>query len=72
LRTDDEAILIEVADDGRGFDLESARAGIGLSTMRERVEGLGGKIEVKSPPGGGTKVMVRVPLGGGTQAPRRL
>jgi PAS domain S-box-containing protein len=72
LRTDDEAILIEVADDGGGFDLESARAGIGLSTMRERVEGLGGEIAVKSSLGEGTKVTVRVPLGDGTQAPRRL
>jgi PAS domain S-box-containing protein len=41
LRTDDEAIVIEVADDGRGFDPGSARAGIGLSSMGERVEGLG-------------------------------
>ena len=72
LRTDDEAILLEVADDGRGFDIESARAGIGLSTMRERVEGLGGKIEVKSSPGEGTKVKVKVPLEGGTPASQRL
>ena len=72
LRTDDEAILIELADDGGGFDLESAEAGIGLSTMRERVEGLGGEIAVKSSLGEGTKVTVRVPLGDGTQAPRRL
>ena len=72
LRADDEAILIEVADDGRGFDPGSARAGIGLSAMRERVEGLGGKIEVRSPPGEGTKVTVRIPLGDGTLAPRRL
>jgi PAS domain S-box-containing protein len=71
LRTDDEAILIEVADDGWGFDPGSARAGIGLSAMRERVEGLGGEIEISSRPGEGTKVMVRVPVGGGTRAPRR-
>jgi PAS domain S-box-containing protein len=71
LRTDDEAILIEVADDGRGFDPGSARAGIGLSSMGERVEGLGGKIEVRSHPGEGTKVMVRVPVGDGTPDPRR-
>ena len=63
LRTDDESILIEVADDGRGFDPGSARAGIGLSAMRERVEGLGGEIEVRSRPGEGTKVMVMVPSG---------
>jgi PAS domain S-box-containing protein len=71
LRTDDESILIEVADDGRGFDPGSARAGIGLSAMRERVEGLGGEIEVRSRPGEGTKVMVMVPSGGGTPAPQR-
>jgi PAS domain S-box-containing protein len=71
LRRDDEAILIEVADDGRGFDAGSARAGIGLSAMRERVEGLGGEIEISSRPGEGTEVMVRVPVGGGTQDPRR-
>jgi PAS domain S-box-containing protein len=72
LRTDDEAILIEVADDGRGFDPESARTGIGLSAMRERVEAVSGEIEVRSRPGEGTKVTVRVPLEGGTPAPRPL
>src|SRR5919112_960446 len=71
LRTDDEAILIEVADDGRGFDPGSARTGIGLVGMRERVEGLGGKIEVRSRLGEGTKVTVRVPVGGGTPDPPR-
>src|ERR671911_400236 len=71
LRTDDESILIEVADDGQGFDPGSARAGMGLVGMRERVEGLGGKIEVRSRPGEGTKVTVRVPVGGGTPDPRR-
>jgi signal transduction histidine kinase len=72
LQMQDEAVLAEVIDDGRGFDPASTRSGVGLSAMRERVEGLGGKIEVRSPPGEGTKVTVRVPLGGGTPAPRRL
>jgi PAS domain S-box-containing protein len=72
LRTEGEAVLAGVIDDGRGFDSASTRAGVGLSAMRERVEGLGGKIEVRSPPGEGTKVTVRVPLVGGTPAPRRL
>ena len=69
LRTDDQGILLEVSDDGRGFDPGSARAGIGLSAMRERVEELGGEIEVSSRPGEGTEVTVRVPLGGGTPGP---
>jgi PAS domain S-box-containing protein len=72
LRMEGKAILIEVADDGRGFEPESAKSGVGLSAMRERVEGLGGRIEVTSLPDEGTKVKVRVPLGGGTPAPRRL
>jgi PAS domain S-box-containing protein len=72
LRTEDDAVLAAVIDNGRGFDPASPRAGVGLSTMRERVEALGGEIEVKSPPGEGTKVALRVPLEGGTLAPRRL
>ena len=72
LQTEGETLVAEVTDDGRGFDPEAAQGGVGLVGMSERVEGLGGEIEVKSPPGGGTKIMVRVPLEGGTQAPRRL
>jgi PAS domain S-box-containing protein len=72
LRTEGEAVLAGVIDDGRGFDLASTRAGVGLSAMRERVEALGGKIEVRGRPGQGTEVTVRVPLGDGTPAPRRL
>jgi PAS domain S-box-containing protein len=71
LRTDEEAILIEVTDDGRGFDPESARTGIGLVGMRERVEGLRGKIDLRSRPGEGTRVRVWVPVGSGTLDPRR-
>jgi signal transduction histidine kinase len=72
LRTDVAAILLEVADDGRGFDPMVAQGGVGLVGMRERVEELGGQIEVKSRPGEGTEVTVRVPSGGGTPVPRRL
>src|SRR5215213_2326406 len=72
LRMEGEALVAGVSDDGRGFDPASTRSGVGLSAMRERVEGLGGKFEVKSPPGEGTKVTVRIPLGDGTPAPRRL
>jgi signal transduction histidine kinase len=63
LRTENQEMLAEVVDDGRGFDPASVRAGVGLSAMRERIEGLGGKIEVRSRPGEGTKVTLRVHLG---------
>jgi signal transduction histidine kinase len=72
LRTEGGAVLAGVIDDGMGFDPSSTQAGVGLSAMRERVEALAGKIELKSPPGEGTKVMVRVPLGVGTPTPRHL
>src|SRR5918993_659173 len=63
LRTENQEMLAEVVDDGRGFDPASVRAGVGLSAMREGLEGLGGKIEVRSRPGEGTKVTLRVHLG---------
>ena len=72
LRIEGQEVAAEVADNGRGFDPASAQAGVGLSAMRERVEAVGGKIEVKSRPGAGTGVTVRVPLEGDTPAPRRL
>jgi PAS domain S-box-containing protein len=71
LRTDDQAILIEVSDDGRGFDTGSARAGVGLSAMRERAEGLGANFEVRSRPGQGTEVTVRFHPAGGSPDPGR-
>ena len=72
LRLEDHEVLTEVTDDGRGFDPASVQAGVGLSAMRERVEALGGEIELRSRPGEGTNVTVRVPLADGTLAPRRL
>jgi PAS domain S-box-containing protein len=66
LRMENQEVLAEVVDDGRGFDPASVRAGVGLSAMRERIEGLGGKIEVRSRPGVGTKVTLRVHLGSDT------
>jgi PAS domain S-box-containing protein len=72
LGAESEALVVAVIDDGRGFHSASTRTGVGLVGMDERVEGLGGKIEVSSRPGEGTKVTVKVPLGGGTRALRRL
>ena len=62
LRMEDQEVLAEVTDDGRGFDPASVHTGVGLSAMCERIEGLGGKIEVSSRPGEGTRVEIRVPL----------
>jgi signal transduction histidine kinase len=56
-------IRIVVRDDGGGFDPGDARSGRGLTGMRERIELIGGEIEVSSKPGEGTEISARVPLG---------
>lgn len=61
----DDHVCIEVRDDGRGFDTGqlrgSDRASFGLFSIRERVELMGGSLEIESRPGGGTVCMIRVP-----------
>lgn len=58
----DHQVQIVVRDDGRGFDPAAVAAGRGLLGMRERVELLGGEIEVGSGPEGGTRVTAKVPI----------
>lgn len=60
----DETISVEIADDGRGFDVENRpqTTGHGLLNMRERAEELGGTFEVESAPGEGTTVRMCVRL----------
>jgi len=58
-----ESVLLEVADDGRGFDCTAARPGhYGLESMRSRAAELGGDLTVASTLGTGTVVRVEVPL----------
>ena len=56
------ALDVEVCDDGRGIGAD-VTAGVGLLSLRERAEELGGHCEVTCPPGGGTAVRARLPLG---------
>jgi ligand-binding sensor domain-containing protein/signal transduction histidine kinase len=58
-----EAIRLEVADEGIGFDPTAARnaGGLGLRGMAERAEQLGGTLTMDSSPGTGTRVIVMVP-----------
>ncbi|HEV2590622.1 MAG TPA: ATP-binding protein, partial [Gaiellaceae bacterium] len=51
-----------IEDDGRGFDVEAAREGMGLDGMRERLGLIGGKLTIESRPGGGTTLIAKVPL----------
>jgi signal transduction histidine kinase len=57
----EDAVSVEVADDGVGFDPERRSEGFGIVGMRERVELAGGRIEIGSSQGGGTTVRVDLP-----------
>jgi signal transduction histidine kinase len=61
----DGSLRLLVADDGAGFELGSKAAGrhLGLVSMRERAEAIGGRLEVESRPGAGTRVSFEVALG---------
>jgi signal transduction histidine kinase len=64
----DDAVVLDVADDGVGFDPAGAAAvagGLGLRAMRERVTRLGGSLVIESAPGDGTTVAVELPTGPG-------
>ena len=58
-----ERVLLEVADDGEGFDLRkmSVTLGHGLSNMHTRARKVGGDVEITSYPGEGTTVLAWVP-----------
>ncbi len=59
--------ILEVSDDGRGFDVAAVaargRRNFGLQFMRERAELIGAHFEVRSRPGGGTVVCLSIPVG---------
>ena len=54
-------LTVVVEDDGRGMP-SVPRAGVGLTSMRERAAELGGECRVEARPGGGTRVVARLPL----------
>ena len=58
----DRRLLFEVNDDGEGFDPAHAVGGMGLRSMSDRVEAVGGSLEVTSTPGRGTTVVGTIPL----------
>lgn len=60
-RRGDDGLVLEVDDDGRGFDVDLSSWGMGLTNLRERVESLGGTLEIESVPGEGTTVRATFP-----------
>jgi signal transduction histidine kinase len=62
-------LVVEITDDGVGIPGKRS-AGVGLSSMRERAEELGGMLAVEPGPQGGTRVLARLPLPAPEQHPQ--
>lgn len=54
-------ILLTVVDNGKGFNTNKARKGIGLKNFDSRARNIGGKFEIISAPEKGTKVLISIP-----------
>jgi signal transduction histidine kinase len=62
-----KAVVMEISDDGKSFDVAQVldyrkNKRLGLIGMRERIEMVGGKFEIKSTPGSGTTISARIPF----------
>jgi len=57
-----KTLTFAVTDDGAGFDAATAKRGAGLTNMNDRVDALGGKVQVISHPGAGTTVSGELPV----------
>ncbi len=64
LRAGNGSLVLEVADDGRGFDPATPSRRLGLASMRERARAAGGRLDVLSQAGAGTTVRLEMPTGG--------
>jgi PAS domain S-box-containing protein len=67
LSIEDEVLQLQVLDDGLGFSMDAARAkaGLGITSMLERIRLVSGTLTVSPGPGGGTIVTASIPLTGG-------
>jgi signal transduction histidine kinase len=62
LRRNGAAAILEIDDDGTGFDQKSPAKGMGLGNLAERVSSLGGVLAIESVAGEGTTVRASIPL----------
>ena len=68
-----DPVLMEIADNGKSFDVEGTLHArrpkrLGLLSMRERLEMVGGSFSVESAPGEGTTIRAQIPFGNGAKA----
>jgi two-component system, NarL family, sensor kinase len=64
LRQDSGVLCFSVEDDGSGFDIGTTRSGTGLVNVADRLDAVGGQLQVASTIGSGTSVAGRVPFAG--------
>ena len=63
-----DIVVLEVTDDGVGFDPAGSVGGLGLRNMRERAFNVGGRLDVHSTPGSGTRLQMLLPVRTGVPA----
>ena len=61
-RSSSDRVAIGVVDDGRGADPTAKTLGLGVLGMRERVEALGGELEIRTAPGAGFSILANLPV----------
>jgi ligand-binding sensor domain-containing protein/two-component sensor histidine kinase len=64
LKANGRRLLMELRDNGRGFEADAAQHGNGIANMRKRAEEMLAKLEIKTAPGAGTVVTLDAPLQG--------
>jgi two-component system, NarL family, sensor kinase len=64
LEMQNNTLRVEISDDGSGLPVE-VRSGVGLHSMRERAEELGGRLDLARLADGGTRVCAWLPVSGG-------
>ena len=57
-----DALVLEIEDDGCGFDAARARRGLGLVGIEERVRAIGGSLRLAAAPGRGTRFEIIIPF----------
>jgi len=64
LQTRSNWVILDICDNGVGFDLEVVRngGGMGIHSMEQRARRLGGRLEITSSPGAGTRIKAEIPL----------
>lgn len=62
LAADDENLILEISDDGVGFNIHEVKKGIGLSNMRRRAELFSGKMEIDSSNRNGCTIKILIPI----------